>query len=116
MSSHREEGLAAEAQRLALIVDSLGDAVIVTEPGSSTITAINRRAAELVPELGIGAEVDGPDSPLPSLEAALRGESTVVHQSRVLAVTATRVADERGGVVWTVRDISERARLERAKS
>ena len=95
---------------------SLGDALIVTEPGSSVIAALNPRAAELVPELTIGGRVDGEGSPLPAIEAALAQETLVEHNGRSLAVTAARLGSAEAGVVWTVRDMSERARLERAKS
>jgi signal transduction histidine kinase/ActR/RegA family two-component response regulator len=106
-----------ERRALAVTIESLGDALIVTEPGSTTITAVNPRAAELVPELVVGGHVDADDSPLPELAAALRGETFVEHRGRTLAVTAALLGNEADdGVVWTVRDMSERARLERAKS
>jgi signal transduction histidine kinase len=105
-----------ERRALAVTIESLGDALIVTEPGSTTITAVNPRAAELVPELRVGGRVDGDDSPLPGLADALRGETFVEHHDRTLAVTAALLGSESDGVVWTVRDMSERARLERAKS
>jgi nitrogen-specific signal transduction histidine kinase len=38
------------------------------------------------------------------------------HGGRVMAVTAAPLGTETDGVVWTVRDMSERARLERAKT
>jgi signal transduction histidine kinase len=126
----------AERRRLAVTIESLGDALIVTEPGSNVIATVNPRAAELVPELEVGARVDAEDSPLPSLPAALHHETIVEHHGRSLAVTAARlgrdpddgrdydaerIRDENrdhdhDGVVWTVRDMSERARLERAMS
>jgi signal transduction histidine kinase/DNA-binding NarL/FixJ family response regulator/HAMP domain-containing protein len=106
----------AERRRLAVTIESLGDAMIVTEPGSPTIATINPRARELVPELKPGDRVDAEDSPLPELDAALARETLIEHRGRSLAVTAARLGDEREGVVWTVRDMSERARLERAKS
>jgi signal transduction histidine kinase/ActR/RegA family two-component response regulator len=105
-----------ERRALAVTIESLGDALIVTEPGSTTITAVNPRAAELVPELVAGGRVDAEDSPLPALADALRGETFVQHRDRTLAVTAALLGSESEGVVWTVRDMSERARLERAKS
>ena len=108
--------LGAERRRLEVTVASLGDALIVTEPGSMTIAAVNPRAGDLVPDLPVGAAVDGPSSPLPPLQAAREGEAMVEHLGRTLAVTAADLGGESDGVVWTVRDISERARLERAKS
>jgi len=106
----------SERQRLAVTIASLGDGLIVTEPGSSTIAAVNPRASELVPELVLGGRVDSTDSPLPPLHAALEGEALVEHGHRTLAITAASLGAESDGVVWTVRDMTERARLERAKS
>jgi signal transduction histidine kinase/ActR/RegA family two-component response regulator len=108
--------LEAERHRLEVTIESLGDGLIVTEPGSPRIAAVNPRAGELVPELGVGDSVKTDTSPLPSLEQALAGETIVEHAGRTLAVTASRLGEESGGVVWTVRDTTERARLERAKS
>jgi len=106
----------ADRRRLELTIESLGDAVIVTEPASSTIAAANPRAAALVPELAPGRRVDEKGGPLPPLQAALERETVVDHAGRTLAVTAAPLGSERDGIVWTVRDITERARLERAKS
>jgi signal transduction histidine kinase/CheY-like chemotaxis protein len=106
----------AERKRLAVTIESLGDGLLVTEPGTSTIAAVNPRAAELVPELTPGAELDSSESPLPALDSALGGEALIEHHGRALAVTAARLGDESDSVVWTVHDMSERARLERAKS
>jgi signal transduction histidine kinase len=107
-----------ERERLARTIESLGDGVLVTEPGRSRIAAVNPRAAVLLPELSPGVDADGPNSPLPEAARALAAETTVEHRGRTLAVTAARLeaADGDGGMAWTVRDISERARLERAKS
>jgi signal transduction histidine kinase/CheY-like chemotaxis protein/HAMP domain-containing protein len=108
--------LDGERRTLAITIASLGDALIVTEPGSPTIAVVNPRVAELVPELAVGSSVDDDDSPLPPVEEALRAETIVEHLDRTLAVTAAPLGSEADGVVWTVRDVSERARLERAKS
>jgi signal transduction histidine kinase len=105
-----------ERHRLAVTIESLGDALIVTEPGSSVIATVNPRVAELVPELNVGGRVDAEDSPLPREEAALARETLVEHNGRSLAVTAAPLGSSEAGMVWTVRDMSERARLERAKS
>ena len=56
-------------------------------------------------------------SPLPALSSALEREVVIDHAGRILAVTAARLGDDAtSGMVWTVRDVTERARLERAKS
>src|SRR5947209_3281820 len=106
----------AERRRLAVTIESLGDALIVTEPGSPTIATVNPRAVELVPELTVGGQGDDEESPLPRQEAALSKETLIEHRGRTLAVTAARLGSADAGMVWTVRDMSERARLERAKS
>ncbi|MGI8411277.1 MAG: ATP-binding protein [Solirubrobacteraceae bacterium] len=105
-----------ERRRLSVTIESLGDALIVTEPSSSMIATINPRAAELVPELVVGSSVERGSSPLPPLASALRGETIVEHRGRALAVTAATLGSNADGVVWTVRDTSERAQLEHAKS
>jgi signal transduction histidine kinase/CheY-like chemotaxis protein len=105
-----------QRRRLAVTIESLGDALIVTEPNSTRVATANPRAGELVPELMVGDRVDRDGSPLPSIEEALRGETIVEHRGRALAVTAAPLGSAADGVVWTVRDMSERARLERAKS
>ncbi len=56
-----------------------------------------------------------PTSPLPPLEEALAAETLTEYDGRVLAVTAARLEHDEG-VVWTIRDMTERTRLERAKS
>jgi signal transduction histidine kinase/HAMP domain-containing protein len=111
-----QQRIEAERHTLAVTIESLGDGLIVTEQGSGAVAAANPRAAELIPELTVGSRVDGPDSPLPSLEAALRGEVSVQRDGRTLAVTAATLGAGSGGVVWTMRDMSERIRLEQAKS
>jgi signal transduction histidine kinase/HAMP domain-containing protein len=105
-----------ERRRLEITIESLGDALLVTEPGSATIAATNPRAADLVPELRPGVDVDAPESPLPPLATALAHETITEHGGRTLAVTAAPLGTEAVGMVWTVRDITERARLERAKT
>jgi signal transduction histidine kinase/HAMP domain-containing protein len=105
-----------ERHRLAVTIESLGDALFVTEPGSTTVATTNPRAVELLPELRPGDRVDGDSSPLPSLAIALKKETVIEHDGRILAVTAAPLGEEADGVVWTVRDVTERARLERAKS
>jgi signal transduction histidine kinase/CheY-like chemotaxis protein len=111
-----QQRIDSDRLRLAVTIESLGDGLIVTERGSTRIAAVNPRARELVPELGVGDSVEAEAAPLPALADALAGEEVIEHGGRTLAVTAARLGDESEGFVWTVRDISDRARLERAKS
>ncbi len=119
-----QQRLEQERRRLAVTIHSLGDGLIVTEPDGVTIGAVNPRAAELLPELEPGGRIDGEQSPLPPLADARSGDAVVEHRERTLAVTAAELTGEGGegtdgkasGFVWTIRDTTERARLERAKS
>ncbi len=111
------ERLEQERRRLATTIESLGDALLVTEPGSSQIATVNPRATQLLPELAPGTEIGASGGPLPPLLALADGEATIEHNGRTLSVTAAALGPGQGaGTVWTVRDITERARLEQAKS
>ena len=104
-----------ERQRLAVTVESLGDALVVVED-DGRVSAANPRAATVMPELHVGAKVVyGEDGTLPPLEEALAGEVMREEGDRTLSITAARLGAG-GGVVWTIRDVSERARMERVKS
>ena len=108
--------LDAERRRLSTVVESLGDALIVAGP-DGVVQQVNPRSGELVPGLEPGQPVESEASPLPALHDALAGEAQIEHRGRTLAVTAAHLSDRpEDGVVWTVRDVSERARLERLKS
>ena len=72
-----------ERRRLAVTIESLGDAPIVTEL-DSRIAAVNPRVGDLVPELVTGRRIDDEDSPLPTLAEALSGETVVEHNGRTL--------------------------------
>jgi signal transduction histidine kinase/DNA-binding response OmpR family regulator/HAMP domain-containing protein len=102
-------------QRLATTVESLGDGLIICD-ASDHVTTMNPRATAMVASLRPGSPTHAPNSPLPQLADALAGEVTVQHGNGTLAVTAARLAGPEAGVVWTLRDITERARLEQAKS
>ena len=110
-----------ERHRLAVTIASLGDGLIVTDPDGVTIRTVNRRANQLMPELVAGGRANAPDSPLPPLTEALASEAVIEHRERTLAVMAAALAGNgqrarETGYVWTIRDTTERARLERAKS
>lgn len=106
----------SQRQRLATTIQSLGDGLIMCDDGDR-ITALNPRASELVPSLRVGAAAHGPHSPLPQLADAPANEVIVKREDDLtLAVTVARLAGPDGGTVWTLRDITERARLEQAKS
>jgi signal transduction histidine kinase/DNA-binding response OmpR family regulator len=108
------ERLEAERRRLATTIESLGDALVVAGPDGRVVVA-NPRAGVLLPELSPGAPVTAA-AELPLLEEALAGEVRVERDGRVLDVTAARLGGDESGVVWTVRDRTDRARLERLKS
>lgn len=103
----------AERDRLDVTVRALGDALVQAD-GTGRVVSVNPRAGELVPELGVGTVLDERHAPAP-IDDALRHEVVVRRGERDLAVTAARLPNT-DGVVWTIRDVSERARLERLKS
>jgi signal transduction histidine kinase/CheY-like chemotaxis protein/HAMP domain-containing protein len=104
----------AARARLAAATESLGDGLVICD-GRGVVVHVNPRARELVPELPVGA--DARHGPLPAPAGALGEEVEVEHGGRTLAVIAARMGPQReDGVVFTVRDTTERARLERAKS
>jgi len=106
----------AEREKLAITIESLGDALVVCDT-DGRVTAVNRRAEEIVPNLRPGANAHAGGSLLPPLHEALAGEVVVQRDDRTLSITAARLGSRGGdGVVWTLRDITERARIDRAKS
>ncbi len=103
-----------ERERLAVTIESLGDGLVVCGP-TLAVTKVNPRAQQLLPELTAGVQADAPPSPLPTVDAAIAGEVAIWHRDRTLEVTAARLATADEGVVFTIRDATERARLEGAK-
>ncbi len=105
-----------ERSKLEVTIESLGDGLVVCD-ADGYVTAFNPRARALLLGIQVGqrAGFDG-GTPLPPLEQALEGETTVERGDQMLAVTAAPLEARGGGTVWTIRDISERARLERMKS
>jgi nitrogen fixation/metabolism regulation signal transduction histidine kinase len=79
--------LERERSKLATTIESLGDGLIVTEPGSSVIATVNPRARALLPELLPGTRVDAAASPLPPLDELGESAVTLEHVGRTLAVT-----------------------------
>jgi signal transduction histidine kinase/DNA-binding response OmpR family regulator len=106
----------AGRRRLASVVESLGDGLVICD-GFGRVVQLNPRAQTLVPEVMPGRSLAADPHPLPPLEDALDSEVEIVHHERTLSVTAARMGIRReDGVVFTLRDVTERARLERAKS
>jgi signal transduction histidine kinase/DNA-binding response OmpR family regulator/HAMP domain-containing protein len=106
--------LETERRLLATTIESLGDALVVCDD-QDHVTAVNPRAQELVPELAPGSGGHDDGSPLPPLRDALTGEVFVEHGQRTFGITAALLGED-SGTVWTIRDITERARLDRMKS
>jgi signal transduction histidine kinase/DNA-binding response OmpR family regulator/HAMP domain-containing protein len=106
-----------ERRRLAVTVRSLGDGLVLVDDQGRVATA-NPRALQLAPDLRVGQPPEAAALPLPSTDDALGTEVLLEHEGRTLAVTAARLEayEHDGGVVWTLRDATERARLERLKS
>jgi signal transduction histidine kinase/DNA-binding response OmpR family regulator/HAMP domain-containing protein len=109
--------LEAERRRLDVTVRSLGDGLLLIDE-EGLVAAANPRALQYAPDVRIGHPPELAGLALPTTDEALGVEILLEHEGRTLAVTAARL-DERdadGGVVWTLRDATERARLERLKS
>ena len=105
-----------ERLKLAVTIESLGDALVVTDSGG-VVTAVNPRAESVVPDLQVGSSVAAAGGWLPAVEEALAGEVVRERDDRTFSITASRLGrDGSEGTVWTIRDVSERARLEKVKS
>ncbi len=105
------ERVEAERRRLDTTIRSLGDALVITD-SAGVVETCNPRTAQLVPALQEGVAVAGV---LPPLEEALVGEQPLDLGGRTLLVTAVPL-EGGAGTAWTVRDATERVRLERLKS
>ena len=106
--------LVAERERLSMTIESLADGIVEVDR-HDRVVSVNPRARELVSGVGLGVrfrDLVGMPDPLD----ALAGEVVVERGTRTLAVTASRLGRAGDGLVWTVRDVSERLRLERLKS
>ncbi|MCW3004878.1 MAG: hypothetical protein JWQ20_4176, partial [Conexibacter sp.] len=110
------ERLDAERRRLAVTVRSLGDGLVIVDD-EGLVASANPRALRLAPDLQVGHPPEIGGLVLPTTDEALGSEVLVEHDGRTLAVTSARLEEHAdGGVVWTMRDATERARLERLKS
>jgi signal transduction histidine kinase/DNA-binding response OmpR family regulator/HAMP domain-containing protein len=110
------ERIEAGRRRLASVVESLGDALVICD-GFGRVVQVNPRAESLVPEIKPGQSIATDRGPLPPLDEVLDREAEILHGGRTLSVTAARMGLRlEDGVVFTVRDMTERARLEQAKS
>jgi signal transduction histidine kinase/DNA-binding response OmpR family regulator len=110
------ERLEAERRRLAVTVRSLGDGLLIIDE-EGLVSSANPRALRLAPELKVGHPPELGGLVLPAVDEALGVEILLEHEGRTLAVTAARLEEHAdGGTVWTLRDATERARLERLKS
>ncbi len=109
----------AGRRRLATVIESLGDGLVICD-GYGRVVEVNPRAGDLVPTLTPGTSVatGRAGHVLPDLEDVLGREVEVEDdRGRTLSVTAQRMGDRlQDGVVFTVRDATARARLDRAKS
>jgi signal transduction histidine kinase/CheY-like chemotaxis protein/HAMP domain-containing protein len=94
----------AERERLDTTIRSLNDGLLVVGADGSVKHA-NERATFLVPDPSV----------LPPARDALGREVTLEHDGRTLELTAARLSGD-SSVVWTVRDATDRARLERLKT
>ncbi|HEX4109646.1 MAG TPA: ATP-binding protein [Solirubrobacteraceae bacterium] len=113
------ERLDVQRRRLLQTIESLGDALLVVD-AQGRILAANPRAGELVGELTVGSSLADAAEPLPPLREALGSEVIIDRGGLTLAATAAPLEAEDGSgagqTVWTIRDVTERARLERLKS
>jgi signal transduction histidine kinase/DNA-binding response OmpR family regulator/HAMP domain-containing protein len=94
----------SERARLDTTIRSLNDGLLVVGP-DGTVEHANERACFLLPDPSV----------LPPAADALGREVTLEHDGRTLVLTAAQLAGD-AGVAWTVRDATERARLEQLKS
>jgi signal transduction histidine kinase/DNA-binding response OmpR family regulator/HAMP domain-containing protein len=94
----------SERARLDTTIRSLNDGLLVVGADGSVQHA-NERACFLLPDPAV----------LPPAVDALGREVTLEHDGRTLELTAAQLAGD-SSVVWTVRDATERARLERLKT
>jgi signal transduction histidine kinase len=108
-------------RRLAITLESLSDGVITVDE-EGVVTDANPAARRLLPAAAVGTSIrEALEGPVPArrLTSLLAGrdqeELHLGEGEAVLAITASALGGEESGSVLSVRDISERARLERMK-
>ena len=115
-------GLEESQRRLSVTMESLGDGVI-TVNSKGAVTDANPAARRLIPAATIGSKIRDvlvSDSVTPrKVERLLAGlereELRTPEGGTILAITGSPMGTPEGGAVLSVRDVSERARLERMK-
>ena len=108
-------------ERLSVTLESLSDGVITLDE-SGTVTDANPAARRLVPWADVGTPIRELLASLADRRSIDRllagGEPKELHLGEgeaTLAITASKLGAQEGGTVLSVRDISQRARLERMK-
>jgi two-component system phosphate regulon sensor histidine kinase PhoR len=108
-------------ERLSVTLESLSDGVITVNE-SGTVTDANPAARRLVPWADVGAPIRELLAGLADRRTIERllagGEPEEIHFGEgesTLAMTASKLGAQEGGTVLSVRDISERSRLERMR-
>jgi len=109
-------------RRLAVILNSMSDGV-VTVDARGRVTEVNPAAGRLLPPARLGmligdvlVERGVPERRVQSMLAGTEQEELRIGDAEsTLALTASRLGTPEGGAVISVRDVSERARLERMK-
>ncbi len=124
MASELEEayGRIEEARhRLAVTVESLGDGLIAVDD-DGLITHANPAARRMFPAANPGAHVEeavrearGVSDLLRLLDAGGDGELRLATDEGVIAVAVSPLGTAGGGAVLSLRDISERTKVERLK-
>jgi signal transduction histidine kinase len=108
-------------QRLAVTLESLSDGVITVD-AKGVVTDANPAARRMLPDAKPLEPIHGVlagSIPRRRLQRLLAGrEQEELHfgdRDSTLAITSSQLGEEGGGAVLSIRDISERARLERMK-
>lgn len=108
-------------QRLAVTLESLSDGVVTVDE-SGTVTDANPAARRMLPWADVGTPIrELLVGPLPAgrVERLLAGreseEVEISEGQEIFALTASKLGATEGGTVVSIRNVSERARVERMK-